>query len=111
MRAQITRLINEYDNRSGPLDEIEASILHSRLSSWWNDFNIVNNEIEPLVTDEDVENGFQPTCEYQDRIVTYFTRLQRQMTVTCRPMNAASAGKGRRRRSSGQGRSSRNSSL
>ncbi|KAH7961862.1 hypothetical protein HPB52_012882 [Rhipicephalus sanguineus] len=94
IRAQITRLINDYENRPQPLDENEAAILHARLASWHNEVNSVNDEIEPLVTDEDAENEFQQTCEYKDRIVACLARLQRQMTVTSRPTNAEPAGNG-----------------
>ncbi|XP_037521402.1 uncharacterized protein LOC119398643 [Rhipicephalus sanguineus] len=94
IRAQITRLINDYENRPQPLDENEAAILHARLASWNNEVNSVNDEIEPLVTDEDAENEFQQTCEYKDRIVACLARLQRQMTVTSRPTNAEPAGNG-----------------
>ncbi|KAL1485212.1 hypothetical protein MTO96_047608, partial [Rhipicephalus appendiculatus] len=91
VRAQITRLINDFESRPGPLDENEAAILHARLTSWHNELKTVNNDIEPLVTDEDAENEFQQTCDYQDRIVTCLARLQRQMTVPSRPTNAESA--------------------
>ncbi|KAL1470326.1 hypothetical protein MTO96_040503 [Rhipicephalus appendiculatus] len=91
IRAQITRLINDYESRPGPLDGNEAAILHARFTSWHNDLNIVNKDIEPLVTDEDAENEFQQTCDYQDRIVACLARLQRQMTVQSRPTNAESA--------------------
>ncbi|KAH7976961.1 hypothetical protein HPB52_021928 [Rhipicephalus sanguineus] len=64
------------------LDENEAAILHTRLTSWHNELNTVNDEIEPLVTDEDAENEFQQTCEYKDRVVACLARLQRRMTVT-----------------------------
>lgn len=94
IRAQITRLINDYENRPQPLDENEAAILHTRLTSWHNELNTVNDEIEPLVTDEDAENEFQQTCEYKDRVVACLARLQRRMTVTSRPTNAESAGNG-----------------
>ncbi|KAH7969435.1 hypothetical protein HPB52_018016 [Rhipicephalus sanguineus] len=80
IRAQITRLINDYENRPQPLDENEAAILHTRLTSWHNELNTVNDEIEPLVTDEDAENEFQQTCEYKDRVVACLARLQRRMT-------------------------------
>ncbi|KAH7940098.1 hypothetical protein HPB52_021847 [Rhipicephalus sanguineus] len=75
IRAQITRLINDYENRPQPLDENEAAILHTRLTSWHNELNTVNDEIEPLVTDEDAENEFQQTCEYKDRVVAKERRM------------------------------------
>lgn len=76
LRTQVTRLMNECNERlNQQLTPEDANVLHDRLTGLKVELNDVNNEIEPLVPDQDSETEFTQVFEYNDRITACLSRL------------------------------------
>ncbi|KAM7303336.1 uncharacterized protein ISCGN_013297, partial [Ixodes scapularis] len=76
LRTQTTRLMNECNERlNQQLTPEDANVLHDRLTGLKVELNDVNNEIEPLVPDQDSETEFTQVFEYNDRITACLSRL------------------------------------
>ncbi|XP_037508881.1 uncharacterized protein LOC119385534 [Rhipicephalus sanguineus] len=79
LRAQATRLINECEQgRQVSLTPNEAGVLHARLTSIRTELDAVNNEIEGLVSEDDLEEEFTQVIEYNDCIVQCLARLEQR---------------------------------
>ncbi|KAH9373471.1 hypothetical protein HPB48_009516 [Haemaphysalis longicornis] len=80
LRSQATRLINEcQQGLQGSLAQNEARVLHARLASIQKELDIVNKEIEPLISEDDLEEEYSQVLEYKDRIVQCLARLEKQI--------------------------------
>lgn len=76
IRAQATRLINECEQgRQINLTPNEAGVLHAPLISIRTELDAVN-EIEALISEDDLEEEYMQVIEYNDRIVQCLTRLE-----------------------------------
>lgn len=80
LRSQATRLINEcQQGMQGSLTHNEARVLHARLASIQKELDTINNEIEPLISEDDLEEEYAQVLEYKDRIVQCLARLEQQI--------------------------------
>ncbi|XP_077547538.1 uncharacterized protein LOC144159719 [Haemaphysalis longicornis] len=77
LRSQATRLINEsQQSLQSSLAQNEARVLHARLTSIQRELDTVNKEIEPLISEDDLEEEYSQVLEYKDRIVQCLARLE-----------------------------------
>lgn len=64
LRSQATRLINEsQQSLQGSLAQNEARVLHARLTSIQRELDTVNKEIEPLISEDDLEEEYSQVLE------------------------------------------------
>ncbi|KAL1445649.1 hypothetical protein MTO96_044896 [Rhipicephalus appendiculatus] len=79
LRAQATRLLNECEQgRQVGLTPNEAGVLHARLTYIRTELDAVNNEMETLVSEDDLEDEYTQVTEYNDRIVQCLARLEQR---------------------------------
>ncbi|KAL1457287.1 hypothetical protein MTO96_043537 [Rhipicephalus appendiculatus] len=79
LSTQATRLINECEQgRQVSLTPNEAGALHARLTSIRTELDDVNNEMETLVSKDDLEEEYTEVIEYNDHIVQCLTRLEQR---------------------------------
>ncbi|KAK8780768.1 hypothetical protein V5799_017893 [Amblyomma americanum] len=70
------KLINETEERQASLTSTEVVLFHARLSELQQRLEHVNEEVEPLVPEEDAGNEYQQVYEYQDRVIFCLAGLQ-----------------------------------
>ncbi|KAL1482739.1 hypothetical protein MTO96_033582 [Rhipicephalus appendiculatus] len=79
LRAQATRLINDCEQaRQLSLTPNEAGVLRARLASIRTELDAANNEMETLVSEDDLEGEYTQVTEYNDRIVQCLARLEQR---------------------------------
>ncbi|KAH7934433.1 hypothetical protein HPB52_024191 [Rhipicephalus sanguineus] len=79
LRTQVTKLISEAELfLASDANDGALSVLSSRLSALQLQLNEVDNAIEPLVVDEDAEQNYISTIEYNDRIVACIAKLSQE---------------------------------
>ncbi|KAL3210069.1 hypothetical protein MRX96_037416 [Rhipicephalus microplus] len=77
LRAKDTRLINDCEQgRQVSLTPNEAGVLHARLTLIQTELDAVNNEMETLVSEDDLEEEYTQVIQYNDRIGQCLTRLE-----------------------------------
>ncbi|KAL1476171.1 hypothetical protein MTO96_036706 [Rhipicephalus appendiculatus] len=78
LRGQATRLINKCEQgRQVSLTPNEAGVLHARLTYIRTELDAVN-EMETLVSEDDVEDEYTQVTEYNDRILQCLARLEQR---------------------------------
>ncbi|KAK8774839.1 hypothetical protein V5799_010628, partial [Amblyomma americanum] len=96
LRSQTTKLTNETEERQASLTITEAVSFHARLIKLQQQLEHVNEEIEPLVPEEDAENEYQQVYDYQDRITACLAVLQLRVdsgsSTTQAEVNSAGSG-------------------
>ncbi|KAK8761297.1 hypothetical protein V5799_027436 [Amblyomma americanum] len=96
LRSQITKLTKETEERQASLTITEAVSFHARLIELQQQLEHVNDEIEPLVPEEDAENEYQQVYDYQDRITACLAVLQLRVdsgsSTTQAAVNSAGSG-------------------
>lgn len=79
LRTQVTKLISEAELfLASHANDGALSVLSARLSALQIQLNEVDNAIEPLVVDEDAEQNYIRTIEYNDRIVACIAKLSQE---------------------------------
>ncbi|KAK8775515.1 hypothetical protein V5799_031140 [Amblyomma americanum] len=96
LRSQITKLTNETEERQASLTSTEAVSFQARLIKLQQQLEHGNEEIEPLVPEEDAENEYQQVYDYQDRITSCLPGLQLRVgsgsSTTQAAVNSAGSG-------------------
>lgn len=80
LRSQATLLINEcQQGMQGSLTQNEARVLHARLASIRTELDTVNKEIEPIISEDDLEEEYTQVLEYQGLHRQCLALLEHQM--------------------------------
>ncbi|XP_040066019.1 uncharacterized protein LOC120839726 [Ixodes scapularis] len=80
LRSQVTRLISDIDAAiARHSDERSLNVLSVRLSELRIQLSNVNASFEPLLPDGDVEQNYDRTIEYDDKVVTYIAAIAQEV--------------------------------